>query len=117
MSSPDDARRHAPSDPTRVTSQPALTTASGTSWVVVAALLAAASLFPLSALLIIDPGASFPLAVAVAVVIALLLITVIVLRLVIPAGRRRLRSMAWCTGALAAVALIGLFACLVIEWA
>lgn len=103
-------------DPTRVTAQPALNTASGTSWVVVALLLAGACVFPLSALLAIDPGPSLPVAIAVAIVVGMLLMAVLVLRFAVPPGPRRLRAMAWCTGALAATALIGLFVCLVIEW-
>jgi len=104
-------------DPTRVTSQPALTTASGTSWVVVAALLAAACVFPLSSLLVVDPGPSLPVAVATAVAVGALLLTAVVLRFAVPAGRRRLRALAWCVIALAVVALAGLLVCLAIEGA
>lgn len=105
-----------PHDPTRMANQPALTTSSGTVWIVVGALFALATAYPLSALLLFDPGASFVVALITAVAVVALYVMIVITRFTVPAGRKRLRRMAAFFLAMAAVAVVGLLVCAAIEW-
>ena len=98
-------------DPTRMANQPALTTSSGTVWIVIGALFVLASAYPLSALLVFEPGVAFPVAVVTAVVIVLLYALVVITRFTVPQGRRRLQLMAGFFIAMVALAIVGLFVC------
>jgi len=105
------------SDPTRMSNQPALTTSSGTIWIVVGALFVLVSAYPLSALLVFEPGVAFPVAVVTAVVIALSYALVVITRFVVPRGRRRLRVMAGFFIAMVALTVVGLLVCAAMQWA
>ena len=100
----DDARPE-DADPTRITSQVALTTASGNIWILVGGLFAAIAVAVLVALLGSDPPG---IAGAGAVIVVLLYAAMIVVRLVLPAGRRRLQLLAIGMLAIAVVALTAL---------
>ncbi len=102
-------------DPTRMGNQPALTTSSGRSWLVMGALFALACCFPLSSLLVISPGRSFPVALTVAIAIGVCYLGMVIARFALPPGRRRLHAMAAGMIAMAAIALFGLLLCLLIE--
>ena len=116
MTDPPPAAPGGDADPTLMANQPSLTTASGTIWIVVGALFVAACAYPMSALLFVEPGEAFPVAVVTAVVIVVLYLLIVATRFAVPRGRRRLRRMAAFFIAMVAVAVIGLFACAVIQW-
>ena len=100
----DDARPE-DADPTRITSQVALTTASGNIWILVGGLFAAIAVAMLIALLGSDPpGVSG----TGAVIVVLLYAAMVVVRLVLPRGRMRLRVLAIGMLAIAVVALTAL---------
>lgn len=103
-------------DPTRMANQPALTTSAGTIWIVMGALFVLVSAYPLSALLVFEPGVAFPVAVVTAVVIVLFYVLVVITRFVVPQGRRRLRVMAGFFIAMVALAVVGLFVCAAMQW-
>jgi len=109
--SPSEKRR----DPTRMANQPALTTSSGAVWIVVGALFVLASAYPLSALLVFEPGAAFPLAVATAATTIVLYVLILLAPLFLPRGRRRLRVMAGFFIAMVALAVVGLVACVALQ--
>jgi VIT1/CCC1 family predicted Fe2+/Mn2+ transporter len=78
-------------DPTLVRDQPALTTSTGTIWLVVGGLFAAVSLGMLIPMAILPGGT---VAVIAAIVVAALYLGMVVVRLAIPSGRRRLGVLA-----------------------
>ena len=102
-------------DPTRMANQPALTTSSGAVWIIVGALFVLASAYPLSALLVFEPGAAFPLAVATAATILVLYVLIILTPLFVRRGRRRLRMMDAFFIAMVALAVVGLVACVALQ--
>ncbi|MBX9470423.1 hypothetical protein [Microcella sp.] len=88
-------------DPTKLRNQPQLTSASGTTWVVVAA-VSTVLLAPM--LLIIDGLA--PVGFAAVVIMVVLLISTILVRVLVRAGRERLIALASLYATLLACALI-----------
>lgn len=104
-----------PLDPTRMADQPALRTSSGRVWLVMGGLFAAASLIPLGLLIFAGDGRSRGVAIPVAVAVVLLFAAMVLARLLLPGGPIRLRTMAGCMLAMAAVALLGVWACALIE--
>lgn len=108
----DDDAEH---DPTRVTNQPALTVSTGREWLLVGALFALVSLVPLVSLIFISPGRSFPYAVTTAVVVVLCYLWMLVERFTQPPGRRRLRMLATAMITMAALGLVGVALCAVVE--
>src|SRR5690606_22697238 len=98
-------------DPTRMANQPALTTSSGTIWIVMGALFVLVSAYPLSALLVFERGAAFPMAVTTAAVIVAFYILILITRFAAPQGRRRLQLMAGFFIAMVALAIVGLLIC------
>lgn len=95
--------------------QPALTTSTGTVWLVVGACFALASLVPLCLLIFVSRGPSTPVAGATAVAVLVLYLAMLVTRFVSGPGRTRLRILAACMLTMAALALVGVLVCLVIE--
>ncbi len=89
-------------DPTRVSEQPALTTSSGRSWLVVGAILSVIAVTLLVSLLRFPPAG---VAIAGVVLVAAGYAAMVVVRLRVPAGRRRLRALA---ALLAVIALVSL---------
>ena len=78
----------APRDPTRIREQPALTTSSGAIWLIVGALFAVIAIGVLLALATRVPAGP---AIGAAVAVAVLYLGMVVVRLAVPAYRRRLR--------------------------
>lgn len=89
-------------DPTRLRNQPALTTSTGLSWLLVGGLFTAVSLAVLIALIELPPEG---VALSAAIVIAILYLGMIAVRLVIHPGRLRLGLMAVAMLAIAVIAL------------
>lgn len=107
---PDGTAREDTRDPTSIRAQPALTTSSGTSWLVVG------GLFTLIAAGMLVALAGFPppgLALTGAAVVVLLALGIVLARLLLPAGRRRLGVMA---ALLLASATIALGVTIVVAW-
>lgn len=104
-----------PPDPTLMRNQPALRTSSGTIWLVMGGLFAAASLIPLVALGFVRPGPSAPLAIIAAVLVVIFFAAMVVTRVVVKPGPRRLRYLMIFLLAMAATALIGVLALGMIE--
>ncbi len=100
----DDARPE-DADPTRITSQAALTTSSGNIWILVGGLFAAIAVAVLIALLGSDPPG---ISGAGAVIVVLLYAAMVIVRLLVRAGRMRLRLLAIGMLAIAAVSLTAL---------
>ncbi|MBL3688007.1 hypothetical protein D3248_13715 [Leucobacter zeae] len=98
------------SDPTRMANQPSLQTSRGRIWIVVGGLFAVLSLVPFTALVVSGSPAA-PVATAAGALVILLYATMLVLRFAIPNRTRRLRLLAACLLALAAVALLGAIVC------
>ncbi|SDL15568.1 hypothetical protein SAMN05216282_1369 [Cryobacterium psychrotolerans] len=91
------------SDPTRVTSQPALTTSSGRSWLVVGALFTAIALSVLIPMTSLPPSG---VALTGAITVAALYGGMLVVRVTVSRGRRRLRLLAAGLIAIAIVSVI-----------
>lgn len=96
-------------DPTRMRNQPALRTSSGTVWIVMGGLFAAASLIPLVMFIARGNEAARGAAVVVAVIVVALYGMILIARLAIRPGPARLRTMAAAMLTMAAVALIGVW--------
>lgn len=90
-------------DPTRVRSQPSLTTASGTIWLVVGGLFVAVSLLVLVPMTSMQPAG---LALGAVIAVVVLYVAMVVVRVAAPPGRRRLGMLAVGMLAIAAIALI-----------
>lgn len=93
-------------DPTQIREQPALTTSTGTIWLIVGGLFAAISLGVLVPMTFLPAGAG--IAIAAALAVAVLYGAMVVARLV-TAGRRRLQLMAVTMILMAAVALVAVW--------
>jgi hypothetical protein len=78
-------------DPTRVRSQPSLTTASGTIWIVVGGFFVAVALGVLVPMTALPPAG---VALVAAIVVGALYLAMVVVRVAVPAGRRRLGMLA-----------------------
>lgn len=109
-------RSDARDDPTRMANQPALRTSNGLIWIVVAGLFLVACAVPLSLLTVVDPRASAPMAWITTGLLIALYAALVAARGLVPERERRLRVMAGLMLAMAAVALIGMLVCTVIEW-
>ena len=110
-----DADQPPPRDETKLTEQPALTFSTGLIWLVVGGLFTAIALAVLIAQAISDlPPRGVP--VVAAIVIALLYAGMVVVRLVVPVTRLRLRLGLLAIGMLA-IAAISLAAVLIVGFA
>ncbi|MBO0979062.1 hypothetical protein [Microbacterium sp. SD291] len=103
-------------DPTLVRNQPALRTSSGSIWIIVASVFTAVSLVPLVGI-VAEGGAAATVAMWTAVIVVCLLAAMVLMRLTVRPGPPRLRALAVCFIAMAAVALIGVATCVMIVWA
>lgn len=90
-------------DPTRVRSQPSLTTASGTIWLVVGGLFVAIALGVLVPMTSMRPAG---VALGAAIAIGALYVAMVVVRVAVPAGRRRLGMLAIGMLLIAAISLV-----------
>jgi hypothetical protein len=108
-----DTSRDPANDPTAVRAQPALTTSTGTVWLVVGGVFTAISLAMLLALSTLPGGG---VALAAAVIVAILYVAMLVARTAVPAGRRRLRVLAVGMLLIAAVALGGVMIVAATAW-
>jgi hypothetical protein len=90
------------SDPTRVRSQPSLTSSTGLIWIVLGAILAAICVGVLLALVPLQPVTAW---VGLTVVVVLFA-AMVVLRFAVRRGTRRLTAMASVFGAMALVTLV-----------
>ncbi|WP_243230853.1 hypothetical protein [Microbacterium sp. CIAB417] len=109
------ARRRSATDPTLVRNQPALRSSDGTIWIVVAGGFALACAVPL-VLILVDPGPSAVVAWTTAVLMVVLYAALVAARFLIADRVQRLRVLAVLMLVMAAVALLGLLACVLIEW-
>ena len=89
-------------DPTLVRNQPALTTDTGNSWLIVGGLFTAISLGVLIAMMSLEPAG---VALTAAIIVAALYLSMVVARLTVLRGRLRLTLMACGMLAIAATAL------------
>lgn len=110
------SRAQARRDPTRMANQPALRSSDGTIWIVVSGLFVLICLVPLSLLTVIDPRGSAPVAWVTAILVIGLYAALVASRWAVRERERRLRIMAGLMIAIAAIALLGLVICAVIEW-
>ena len=101
-------------DPIRVRNQPALTTASGTTWLIIGALFSGVSIVMLVALAPLPPQGLAVLAIAV---IVALYVTMVAVRFLVQARKRRLRLIAASFLAIAFVALGSVVAIAAVTWA
>ena len=100
-------------DPTRLTNQPALTTSSGRSWLIVGGILAVIAVAVLVPMLTLSlPG----VALAGILTIALLYAGMVIVRLVTSPGRLRLGLLAGGMLAMAFVALVTVGVITATEW-
>ncbi|MFA5606156.1 MAG: hypothetical protein WDA07_03045 [Leucobacter sp.] len=104
-------------DPTKMANQPALQRSRGTIWIVMGGLFLIISLVPLGALIFAGTGRSAGVAIAAALVMIGLYAALLGAKFGIGKQRLRLRVMAGCMLAMAAVALIALWVCALIEGA
>jgi hypothetical protein len=101
-------------DPTRVRNQPSLTTASGSSWLIVGALFAGISIAMLAALATLPPpGLAFAAIAAIAALYAAMLIS----RFAVHARPRRLKLIAACFLSIAVIGLGSVIAIAAVNWA
>lgn len=101
-------------DPSRMRNQPALTTNSGTSWLIVGALFAAITIAMLSALATLPPSG---LAFATIAVISALYAGMLIARLLVRTRKLRLRLIAACFLAIALVGLVSVIVIAAVNWA
>lgn len=101
-------------DPTAVSSQPALTTATGTNWLIVGGLFTAIALALLLSLTTL-PGSGM-VGIVAAVVVAVLYLGMLVARFALPAGRRRLGTLAAGMLTIAGVSLVSVVIAAVGAW-
>jgi O-antigen/teichoic acid export membrane protein len=102
-------------DPTRVRSQPALNTSPGTIWLVIGAAFTVICLVPLVSIVATGRAAAAVATVTIVLMVALYAAMVAV-RLSASPGPRRLQRMAICFLGSAAVALVGMIVCVMIQW-
>ena len=110
-----DASKHSRPDPTSMLNQPALRTSTGKIWLVMGAFFVVASLIPLGALIFVRQGPSAPLATVIACGVIGLYLVMIAVRISVKNRTLRLRILAACMLAIAALALLGMLACMLIE--
>jgi hypothetical protein len=101
-------------DPNRLRNQPALTTASGTSWLIVGGLFSAISVAVLAVLSTLPPSG---LAVAAIAVIVGLYLTMFAVRFFVDARKRRLGLIAVCFLTIAFISLSSVIAIAAVNWA
>ncbi|WP_341951928.1 hypothetical protein [Salinibacterium sp. TMP30] len=94
--------------------QPALTTTSGNSWLIVGALFAAITIATLVALALLPPAG---LAFISIVVIVTLYLAMLIVRFVVHGRKRRLRLIAACFLTIALVGLSSVIAIAAVNWA
>lgn len=102
-------------DPTKMVNQPALQRSRGTIWIVMGGLFLLAALVPFGALIFGGSGRSAGLAITAAAIMILLYAALVTMRLAIARQKLRLRLMAVCMLTMAAVALLGIWLCALIE--
>jgi len=100
-------------DPTRVTNQRALSTSSGSIWLVVGGIFAAICVAVLATLLWRSPPG---LALAGAIAVAVLYAAMVVVKLTVRRDRLRLGVLASLMGAIAVVALACVVTVATVEW-
>lgn len=96
-------------DPTRVSDQPALRSASGTVWIVAGGLLLIVIALVLASI-IVRAGAALPIAVATLILVAALYVALLVIRFAVRPGKVRLRIMAAAMLGMALFSIVGLLA-------
>jgi uncharacterized protein YacL len=101
-------------DPTKMRNQPALTTTSGNSWLIVGALFAAITIATLAALALLPPAG---LAFTAIVVIVTLYLAMLIVKFVVHDRKRRLRILAACFLSIALVGLSSVIAIAAVNWA
>ncbi|WP_309102052.1 hypothetical protein [Microbacterium sp.] len=109
------SRGQSSADPTRVRNQPALRTSPGTIWLLVGGTFAVICLIPLIGIIATGRSAAVVASVTIVLVVALYA-AMVAIRLSASPGPRRLRSMAYCFLGMAAIALIGMVICVLIQW-
>lgn len=102
-------------DPLRMGDQPALRTSEGRIWLVMGGLFAAVVIAAFSPLALDEERSSSGVALGAACVIAALYAAMIVVRFAVSRRVVRLRAMAACMLAMAAVGLVGMLLCLFVE--
>lgn len=102
-------------DPTRMVNQPALQRSRGTIWIVMGGLFLVAALIPFGALIFGGTGSSAGLALTAAALMVLLYAALVVMRFAVAQQQLRTRLMAVCMLTMAAVALLGVILCAMIE--
>ncbi|WP_449278995.1 hypothetical protein [Leucobacter sp. GX24907] len=102
-------------DPTKMVNQPALRQSRGTIWIVMGGLFLIVVLIPFAGLAFAGSGRSAPLAMTIGVGLIVLYVALLVARVTISRRKLRLQVMAACMLTMAAVGLIGIWACAVIE--
>ncbi len=90
------------SDPTRMTTQPALTTSTGRRWLVWGGVLAGVA-FAILAVLAVT---RVPAVWGACAVIVVFYLAMVIVRLTVTSRRARLIALAWLMGAMAVVALV-----------
>jgi hypothetical protein len=100
-------------DPTRVRSQPSLTTASGTIWIVVGGLFVAVALGVLVPMTSMRPAG---VALGAAIAVGAIYLAMVVVRVAVPAGRRRLGMLAVGMLLIAAISLVAVFVVAASTW-
>ncbi len=98
-------------DPTRIRNQPALTTSTGRSWLILGGIFTVISLAVLVAMTALPPAG---VALTAAIVIGVLYLAMVAVRLAVRPGRLRLGLMAV---AMLAIASVALGAVLIVAWA
>ena len=102
-----------PRDPTRVREQPSLTTSTGAIWLIVGGLFTAIALAVLVPMTTLPPRG---LALGAAIAIGVLYAAMVVVRLVVPVGRRRLGMLATGMLLIAAIATVAAAIVMVVTW-
>lgn len=102
-------------DPTKMVNQPALQSSNGRVWMIMGGLFAAASMIPFGLLVFAGSGRSRGTALTAAVIVLVLYAALLTARFAISRRRTRLRVMAVCMLGMAAVALVGIWLCALIE--
>lgn len=102
-------------DPSRVRNQPALRTSSGAIWLIVGAVFVAICLIPLIGI-VATGRQSGAVAMATIVLMIALYAAMVAVRLSASPGPRRLQRMAFCFLAMAALTLVGMIFCVLIQW-
>ncbi|MEV4774601.1 hypothetical protein LTA6_003368 [Microbacterium sp. LTA6] len=102
-------------DPSRVRNQPALRTSSGAIWLIVGAVFTAICLIPLVGIVATGRSAGM-VAIATIVLMVALYAAMVTVRLAASPGPQRLQRMAFCFLSMAAVTLVGMIACVLLQW-